>query len=275
MRRITLPVWLAAWPAAFLLLLPHAATAQTTNAAGAAADPRFCFVQISDTHIGIAEHDRRLRRVVDMIGRLPMPVECVVHTGDIANDNLDRASAVSNGLAILRGLRVPLHVVAGNHDISARRPEATLNAYRAAFGELCGRAEYRGVVFLFVYTEPAARNSDMPGFDPIDWLRSAIAAEGGRPVIVFHHTPAIEDFYNLKVHSGWPEDAQRRWEAALRSGNVKAVVAGHFHRDELRWMGDIPVFVCAPVAAFYGRQGSFRVYEYVNGRLNYRTVYLE
>jgi hypothetical protein len=53
------------------------------------------------------------------------------------------------------------------------------------------------------------------------------------------------------------------------------VIAGHFHRDELHWVGDVPLFVCAPLAGYWGRQGSYRIYEYKDGRLGYRTQYLE
>jgi hypothetical protein len=34
------------------------------------------------------------------------------------------------------------------------------------------------------------------------------------------------------------------------------------------------VFACPPVASYWGRQASFRLYEFRDGRLGYRTVYL-
>jgi hypothetical protein len=56
---------------------------------------------------------------------------------------------------------------------------------------------------------------------------------------------------------------------------VQAVITGHFHRDELHWLDGIPIFAAPPVAAYWGRQASFRLYEYRDGRLGYRAVYLQ
>jgi predicted Fe-Mo cluster-binding NifX family protein len=33
--------------------------------------------------------------------------------------------------------------------------------------------------------------------------------------------------------------------------------------------------VCPPVANYFGRQSTFRIYEYKNGKVGYRTQYLE
>jgi UDP-2,3-diacylglucosamine pyrophosphatase LpxH len=60
----------------------------------------------------------------------------------------------------------------------------------------------------------------------------------------------------------------------LAGYDVKAVITGHFHRDELHWVGGRPVFAAPPVAGYWGRQASFRLYEYRDGRLSYRTIYL-
>ncbi len=54
-----------------------------------------------------------------------------------------------------------------------------------------------------------------------------------------------------------------------------AAIAGHFHRDEFHDLGGVPLLVAAPVSGRFGRQTSFRIYEYDSGRLTYRTWYLE
>jgi UDP-2,3-diacylglucosamine pyrophosphatase LpxH len=77
------------------------------------------------------------------------------------------------------------------------------------------------------------------------------------------------------MYPGWPPAARERFEQLVNAANVKGVLSGHFHRDELHWLGKVPVFVSAPVADYWGRQGSFRLYEYRDGRLSYRTIYLE
>jgi UDP-2,3-diacylglucosamine pyrophosphatase LpxH len=61
----------------------------------------------------------------------------------------------------------------------------------------------------------------------------------------------------------------------INSYNVKAVIAGHFHRDELHWLENVPLYVSSPVAGYWGRQATFRIYEYSNGKIGYRTQYIE
>jgi hypothetical protein len=242
---------------------------------GDPADGPLYFVQVTDTHLGVAGHDRVVTQLVDMINALPMPVSCVVHTGDLSADQLDRPEAVSRGLAALRRLKAPLHLIPGNHDIIAKRPAETLAAWTNSVGPLCSRAEYHGVVFLFVYMDAAVRGIEVPGFDPMAWLDRELRKAQDKPVLVFFHTPPMVDFYGNQWHAGWPEDVRDKWLKLVETANVKAAVGGHFHRDELQWIGSLPVYVAPPAARFWGRQPSFRIYEYRNGRLGYRTCYVE
>lgn len=85
------------------------------------------FIHISDTHIGPTKEDRfldvsaysRLRAIVDAINRLQVPVDFVIHTGDVVTDADNPASdEASTRLAhsLLKNLRHTLYVVNGNHD---------------------------------------------------------------------------------------------------------------------------------------------------------------
>jgi len=240
----------------------------------AAADEVLRFVQITDTHLGDRDHLERTRRLVAEINRLPVDVACVVHTGDIFADGVPAAPERERLLAVFRDLKVPIHFLPGNHDIPAADPERGAAAYRREFGPLVHRAAYRGVAVVFAYTEPLAQGFVVEGYDPEAEIESALAGAGGGPVVFFHHRPATEDLYDGVVHPGWDPARRSRLESILRRHPVKAVVTGHFHRDELQWMGDIPVFTSPPVAGYWGRQASFRLYEFRDGRLGYRTVHL-
>ncbi len=236
---------------------------------------RFHFVQITDTHFGDRDHLDRTRRLVEQINRLPFEIACVVHTGDMFADNITNERITAEGLAVLRQLRAPLHILPGNHDIREEDLERTLQAYRQRVGPLVHQAEYNGVVFVFGYTEPLALGFDVNGYDPLKELKAALTSAGGRPIVLFHHRAAVDDYYEFAMHPGWGGEARRRFEALLRDFNVKAVIAGHFHRDELHASDGIPIFTAPPVAGYWGRQGSFRVYEYLDGIRSYRTIYLK
>ena len=149
--------------------------------------------------------------------------------------------------------------------------------YTRYIGPLGSVYETNGVVFIAVYTEPLrGAMGNVGGFDPLPWLESQLAKAGDKPVFVLTHTPDGEDFYENEVHPGWPEPNRSAWRRVLAKGNVKAILAGHYHRDELQQDADgIPLHVGNAIANFWGRQGSFRIYTYADGRLSFRTVYLD
>lgn len=243
--------------------------------AACAADERFYFVQVTDCHFGTGDHAARMSNIVERINALPMPIACVVVTGDMTSDDITNAVMLAAATGTLARLTAPVHYLPGNHDILAKHLAATLTAYTNAFGPLASVAEYHGVEFVMLYTEPLRRPIRIAGYDPLTWLAATLKEAGRKPVIVFHHTPPFDDFYDNWMHPGWPAASREPWDKLIQSANVKAVIAGHFHRDELHWSGDIPCFVAASVAGYWGRQGSFRLYEYNGGRLGYRTIYLE
>jgi 3',5'-cyclic AMP phosphodiesterase CpdA len=190
-------------------------------------------------------------------------------------DQMDQTNVVPDFSEFAR-LKAPVHYIPGNHDILDKRHASTLNAYTNRFGPACSRAEYGGVVFLFVDVRPDPGSASGTHPDPLDWLEKQLGTTGTGPVLIFQHYPGVDDFYRNRIHSAWRDDARRRrWIRLVNSPGVKAVVAGHFHRDELHWLERVPLYVAQPIARFWGRQPSFRVYEYRNGRLGYRTVYLE
>jgi predicted phosphodiesterase len=263
------------WAALVLLTLLSPQTVCAASNGSSSGAVHFYFVQLTDTHFGDRDHLERTRKLVDQINRLPYEIACVVHTGDVFADNIMDETIRTQGLAILGRLKAPVHILPGNHDILQGQLEQTFSAFVRRIGPPTQKAEYHGVVFLCAYTEPAALGFTVPGYDPLQALEAALLSASGRPVVVFHHRPAVEDFYASALHPGWGGEARRRLETLLLGHNVKAVVTGHFHRDELHWLEGIPVFAAPPVAGYWGRQASFRLYEYRDGRVGYRTIYLQ
>lgn len=256
---------------------PDGARGSSLAASTANAGRTLRFVQITDTHLGSAGHAERTARVVEAINKLPMDIDCVVHTGDIFSDNITDRRAIDQHRRAVAKLKPPIHHLPGNHDI-LRKPgrlvETTACYRRHIDSDLASRAEYAGVVLLMVYTEPLAKGFEQEGYDALAWLERELRSLDGKPAIVFHHTPSVGDFYRNRMHRGWPRDVRDKWVALLNRYDVKAVIAGHFHRDEHHWLGDVPLYVSASVAGYWGRQATYRIYEYRDGKVSYRTQYV-
>ena len=100
-----------------LLILGSCVHTSPNSAVTPEQSTQFYFVHITDTHFGDANHYARTEKIIELVNDLPMDIKCVVHTGDITSDNITQDSIVTRGLAILSKLDVPIHYVAGNHDI--------------------------------------------------------------------------------------------------------------------------------------------------------------
>ena len=239
------------------------------------ADNHLYFIQITDTHYNEPGSEERIGKIINAVNELPMKIECVVHTGDITQEKLENDSTVSNVIALFDQFDSPIHFLPGNHDIFRQRYKETKQAYLNHFGSLTTYREYQGVVFFLIFTEPLAQSIPDDSYNPLLELEAGLKRAGGKPVIVFHHTPSVEDFYRNKMHAGWKKEIQNQWVELLNQHNVKAVITGHFHRDEHHWLGNVPLYVCAPVSAYWGRQLTYRIYEYKNGKVGYRTQYIQ
>ena len=244
---------------------------QLTILSVSASDAVF-FVQLTDTHFGQAGNAQRTQAAVAAINALPMDIAFVAVTGDIMNNCITDSNAVNEARGIFDELKKPVYFVPGNHDLLKSAPEETAAIFTNRFGPLILSVEYGGVDFVFVCTEPLAGGAQIAGYDPLKELDSRLT---DRPAVIFHHTPAAGDFYNPK-RKGWGRSPDgRRWIELLNRHPVKAVIAGHFHRDEFCWLGAVPLYICPPVSARSDQQAAFRVYQYQDGRVSYRTQYLE
>jgi hypothetical protein len=228
---------------------------------------RFYFVQITDTHWGARDGVALTRRAAEAINALPQKIEFVVHTGDLFADAIGDPELVQEA---------PVFYLPGNHDILQTDVAATAALYRRHFGGVSSRTEVQGVVCLFFYSEPLIGGFSAPDYDPLAWLTDQFKQAGGSPVILFQHAPSVGAFLDSGDESEPDPDTHRAWAALVRRyPALCGIIAGHIHRDELHWFGNVPVYVGSSVARFWDRQPSFRVYDYWGGKLGYTTVYLQ
>lgn len=265
--------WPGAWAwLVFLLLLPVAGCAAEE---GRGTGAGFYFVQITDTHWGVKGSVGLTRKAVAAINKLPVDVEFVVHTGDIFADTIRDEGIVREGLLAMRSLKAPAYYVPGNHDLLEGAAEETQRLYRKHFGALTRKVEVRGVLCLFMNSEVAGDDERAAGQVQREWIAQELRKDERRPVLLFVHRPPVADRLAARTRAEWGEEFHPRWARLFESRHqIKAMVAGHLHRDELHWIGAVPVYVASSLVWFWDRQPSMRLYKYENGRLTYWTIYL-
>lgn len=236
----------------------------------------FYFVQITDTHWGVKGGVALTRRAVEAINQLPLDIAFVVHTGDILADTIFDEGVVREGLDVMRKLKAPVYYLPGNHDILQGKTRETERLFVGYFGKSSAKVEIRGVLCLFLCSETRDGDDRTTAMAQQDWIERALKKDETRPVLLFTHRPPVADRIDAKTVEEWGREYHPRWRRLFESRpQIKAMVSGHFHRDELHWIGNVPVYVGSSVASFWERQPSVRLYKFEDGRLTYWTIYLK
>jgi 3',5'-cyclic AMP phosphodiesterase CpdA len=222
-------------------------------------------VQISDTHLSsrLPWSVTNVEAVVNWL--VADPPDLVVHSGDIAFDDVDDAVERAYGYEVLSRIPAPLAVIPGNHDVGdngshpweGQSPnEERLAAYCEVWGsdrfsiEL-GAWRLIGINNLLCGTGMAAEAEQE------EWLTGHLgaAAERAQPVALFMHKPLC--FTDPREDDGpgatLEGDGRARLMAILEAQPVTMLASGHLHRYHAADLPDGTATVWSPSLAFLGR----------------------
>jgi outer membrane protein assembly factor BamB/predicted MPP superfamily phosphohydrolase len=178
----------------------------------------FRFAWLSDTHIGTASGEADLRASVQDINTLT-DLRFVVLSGDVtemgSGENLRLAKN------ILDELKIPCHVIPGNHDTKWSESGAT--DFARLWKEDSFDFEWEGYRFIGMHEGPVMKMGD-GHWAPQDvrWLESTLRsmADPKQPIVFVTHYPI--------------DDGIDNWHVALdllKRYNTQAVLCGHVHRN--------------------------------------------
>ncbi len=222
-------------------------------------------VQISDTHLSsrLPWSVTNVEAVVDWL--VADPPDLVVHTGDIAFDDVDDVAERRYGFDVLSRIPSPFVVIPGNHDVgdNGTQPwegqgptEDRLAAYCEVWGsdrfsiEL-GAWRLIGINNLLCGTGMAAEDEQE------HWLveHLHLAADLGQPVALFMHKPLCfsDPGQDDGPGSTLEGDGRARLAAVLAALPVSVLASGHLHRYHASELPDGTATVWSPSLAFLGR----------------------
>jgi 3',5'-cyclic-AMP phosphodiesterase len=214
--------------------------------------------QLSDLHIGIADHpgsEQRLQQAIDMVRS--RHVDAVVVSGDMG-DKFEESWNIAR--TMLASLRLPVYYVPGNHDDTTQ----TVSRYTAVFGPNYYTFRVRGINFVALDSQVLGNFSTFQSATPLPvpkehepaaermlaWL-NGLRLRG--PVIALQHVPpdrpspqiSPDDKPYWILHDPW----RTRELDALRKLGVKDILAGHWHQATLYEVDGFAVHV-APATSW-------------------------
>lgn len=214
----------------------------------------FSFVIIADTHVNEGEDtstspyatnaraNGRARHALQSIAALKPEPAFVVHLGDIVHPVPSLPTyedAVARYKALAAAVRVPVHLVPGNHDIGDKSVDwmpadivcdEYIAKYRAAFGPDWYGFDAGPLRCLVV--DALLLNSGLAGeAAQREWLEGELgAAAAGRRTFVFIHYPPYVHLPDERSTYDNIDQPGRDWLLGLlRRHGVEALFAGHVH----------------------------------------------
>ena len=178
----------------------------------------FRFAWLSDTHIGSTTAERDLGAAVRDINSLT-GLSFVVLSGDVTEYGSREQFRLAKEL--LDGLKIPCHVIPGNHDTKWSESGAT------DFGHIWGEDrfvfDHRGYRFIGMHQGPLMKMGD--GYwapQDVRWLEETLKAlpDPNQPIIFFTHYPVDDGIANWYVVLD-----------LLKKYNTQVILCGHGHAN--------------------------------------------
>ena len=201
---------------------------------------------------GFAKETRLFSLAIDAANRLSPAF--VVVCGDMTHEpeDEDQVEEVKR-IAEMLEPTIPIHWVAGNHDVGNAPTPETLAHYRKRYGADNYSFDHGGSHFVVLNSCVAFDASSVPDdWDAlINFLREDLQAareSGCEDIIVFMHHPLF--LSHREEGDGYfviPKERRAVILDALKSKGVSAVFAGHMHRNIYASDGELQMITTAAV----------------------------
>lgn len=247
-----------------------------------AAEP-FFFIQLSDPQLGMFTNNRDFAQdaanfefAVTAVNRLRPAF--VVITGDLVNKPGDAAQiAAYRRIAARIDPAIPVHHIAGNHDVENTPTAASLAAYTKIFGPDRYTFTHRGLTGIVLNSSVIHSPQAAPAAlaEQEQWLRGALRearAAQARHIVVFQHHPwFIQAAAEADGYFNIPLARRAAYLALFREFGVRYLFCGHYHRNAEARDGALENITSGPVGKpLGGAKSGLRVAIVRDDRIEHR-----
>ncbi len=220
-------------------------------------------------------------RAIDATNRLGAAF--AVTCGDLVNNHDDPAQHAE--LARITGrLRdeIPMHWVAGNHDVLEPPTEQTLSAYRNRYGPDNYSFDHEGSHFVVINSTVVRNSSEVPHeWDAVlKFLETDLsqARDGcADHIVLFSHHPLFLSY--LQEADNWlnvPQERRAIIVDLLKRYGVTNAFAGHWHQNNHAYYGDLEITASGAVGCPLGRDPSgLRIVKVYDDRIEHEYYGLD
>ena len=206
-------------------------------------------IQITDTHIlppgevlyGSIDTAKHLKATVRSINRMrPIP-DVVLITGDL----VDRSEKVAyqQFIDLIKPLKMPVHVIPGNHDDPQMMSEAFDGTPYFPASDDTFQYAIEDLPFRVLALNSYSDGTELPEFgeERLSWLQHQLS-QSDKPVLIAIHHPPMTTGIEL-IDMGGSEWFQGLKSVLAEHDQVKLVICGHCHADLCGRIGRVPVYM--------------------------------
>lgn len=169
----------------------------------------------------------RFKACIRSINERETDAEMVVITGDLADrGQLSAYEALREELA---RLRLPYHLLVGNHDDRSNFLSVFTDAWADEHGFVQGVVDTVAGRFLFLDTMQPGQSAGKYCADRCHWLQRELSAASEDPVFIFMHHPPFDVDIPFLDRIGL-NDKRPFIDALDGHGNIRHLFFGHVHR---------------------------------------------
>lgn len=199
----------------------------------------FCFVQISDSHLGFnkaanADVIATLQAALAKIDSMVKTPDFIIHTGDLTHSSKPEEF---DALGQLLGARRQVFYVPGEHDTSVDDGKLYLERYgKGTKGNGWYSYDHKGVHFIGLANVVQLEGMGKLGVEQLAWLKQDVAGlTSSTPIVVFAHIP----LWAIYPDWGWGTADSEQVLGLLRRFGSVTVLNGHIHQVMQKVEGNI------------------------------------
>ncbi|WP_145169002.1 metallophosphoesterase [Rubripirellula lacrimiformis] len=232
----------------------------------------FFFMQLADTQYGMFTGNKGFEQEAALVQRTVQHINrlrprFVIVCGDLTNAT-PKQDRYQDQVAQYRrdfskvDADIPLVCVCGNHDLGNRPTPESIASYQSHFGDDYFSFWVGGVCNIVMNSSVLKDPSGAPGVyaDQQAWLQQQLVAAKdaqAKHILVFQHHPLFltqedepDEYFNIPLERRTPLLAQ------LKQAGVRAVFAGHYHRNAYGTAGAMEMITTGPVGRPLGKDPS-------------------
>jgi 3',5'-cyclic AMP phosphodiesterase CpdA len=168
------------------------------------------------------------RQAVRQINELDC--DFVVICGDLVHHASDSTNADFKDIA--EDLKVPVYLVAGNHDVGNNPTDSSLAVYRSGLGKDYYKFTHKGIRFVVTNTQLFKSDVEEESAKQEQWLKDALEPKKrkqGRFFVIGHHPLFVKQADEDEEYFNLPPVKRQELMELFEAGRVVAYLSGHKH----------------------------------------------